>query len=82
MEYLKFRKMITPVVIQVLFWIGLVACVISALVYFGKGTGESVLAGIVTLLLGPLVVRIYCELLIVLFRMRDLLESIRDNTRK
>ncbi|MGA2265147.1 MAG: DUF4282 domain-containing protein [Phycisphaerae bacterium] len=82
MDFLKFKKMVTPIVIQVLFWVGLVACVISALVSFGQGTGGSILAGLATLLLGPLVVRIYCELLIILFRMRDLLEDIRNNTRK
>jgi len=30
-EFLTFRKMITPVIIQVLFWIGVVACVIAAI---------------------------------------------------
>lgn len=30
-EYLTFRKMITPVIIQILFWLGLVVVVISAI---------------------------------------------------
>jgi hypothetical protein len=81
-EFLTFRKMIAPIFIQVIFWILVVVCVISAMVSFGIGTAGSVLSGILTLILGPLVVRIYCELIIILFRMRDLLAEIRDNTRK
>jgi hypothetical protein len=81
-EFLTFRKMITPIFIQVIFWVLLVLCVISALVSFGQGTAPGVLFGLLALILGPLVVRIYCEMLIVLFRMRDLLAEIRDNTRK
>ena len=31
-DFLKFRKMITPVIIQVLFWVGVAGTVIAALV--------------------------------------------------
>ncbi|MCJ7544121.1 MAG: DUF4282 domain-containing protein [Phycisphaerae bacterium] len=82
MEFAKFQKMITPVVIQVVFWIAIAGCVISALVSFGKGTGGSILGGILVLLLGPLVVRIQCELIILMFRIRDLLQEICDKTHK
>ncbi len=81
-DFLTFRTMITPIVIQILFWVMLAVCVIGALVSFGRGTGETILAGIVVLVLGPLFVRIYCELLILLFRIRDLLQEIRDKTGK
>ena len=37
-DFLKFRKMITPIIIQILFWIGVVLCVIV-------GIGE-IVAGI------------------------------------
>lgn len=87
-ELLGFRQMITPLIIQVLFWIGVVVCVIAGLSSIVGGAasqyggGGRVLAGVLTLLLGPLVVRVYCELLIVLFRVRDLLEDIKSNTAK
>jgi sensor histidine kinase YesM len=79
MEFAKFKKMITPVVIQVLFWLLVAACLIMALVSFGQA---QILTGIVTLVLGPLFVRIYCELLILAFRIRDLLEEISKNTKR
>jgi hypothetical protein len=74
-EYLSFRKMITPLLIQVFFWIGVVVAVISALVMMVKG---SFFVGLVALVVGPLIVRIECELLILLFRMYDELASIRQ----
>ena len=82
-EFLSFRKMITPILIQVIFWIGVALCVIAGLIGiiggaradFGGGT--QVLEGLLTLLLGPLFVRIYCELLIVIFRIHEELVAIR-----
>jgi len=69
-EYLTFRKMITPIFIQVIFWLGVLGCVIT-----GLGTmSQSALMGLATLILGPLVVRIYCELIIVVFKMNEALQ--------
>lgn len=87
-ELMSFRRMITPIIIQILFWIGVVLCVIAGLVEIGQGAagqyggGSLVLKGLLTLLLGPIVVRIYCELLILFFRMNDTLTEIRDNMQK
>jgi hypothetical protein len=80
--------MITPIIIQVLFWIGTVLCVILGIKAidegtssrFGGGGGEEVLAGVLFLILGPLIVRIYCELLILFFRMNETLTEIKRNT--
>lgn len=83
-EFLSFRKMITPVIIEVLFWIGVGLCVIAGLVNIVGGAtaryggGWQVAWGILLILLGPLAVRIYCELLIVVFRILDALHEIRD----
>ncbi|QAA77375.1 MAG: hypothetical protein BIP78_1611 [Candidatus Bipolaricaulis sibiricus] len=87
-DYLSFRKMITPVAIQVIFWVGIVACVIVGLVSIVSGAsatyggGTTVLTGILVILLGPLGVRIWCELLIVVFRILDTLGEIRDRLGK
>ena len=81
-EYLTFRKMITPIIIQVVFWIGAVLVALIGLwkIFIGatadyKG-GEDVLIGLVVLFLGPLFWRIFCELLIVIFRINDTLTEI------
>ena len=85
-DFLAFRKMITPLIIQIIFWIGVVICVLSGLVTIiagvarSYGGGSQVLLGLLVLIFGPLVVRIYCELLIIAFRIHDRLVDIKDNT--
>jgi hypothetical protein len=72
-EYLTFRRMITPVFIQVIFWIAVAAIVIAGLVQLG----DEPVAGILIILFGPLFVRIYAEILIVIFRINDNVAAIR-----
>jgi hypothetical protein len=84
-ELLTFKKMITPVIIQTLFWIGTGIAVVAGLIGIGSGLsssyggGSQVLAGLLILVLGPIFARIYCELLILLFRMYETLGQIRDS---
>ena len=85
-EFLSFRKMITPLIIQIIFWIGVALCVIGGLVSIvigaSHGTGKDVLQGLLTVLLGPIAVRVYCEILIVIFRINENLTEIRKNAEK
>ena len=87
-DFLKFRKMITPVIIQVLFWVGVAGTVIAALVVMAMSFGSSgggaaqFLGGLIMLVLGPVVVRIYCELLILFFRMNETLTDIKHGLEK
>lgn len=74
-EYLSFRKMITPVFIQVIFWIAVAGIVIAALVQIAN---DSAGAGILLLILGPLGARVYAEILIVIFRINDNVGAIRQ----
>jgi hypothetical protein len=53
---------------------------IAAGVAGSAGGGATVLAGVASLILGPLFVRVWCELIIILFRVYDRLVEIRDNT--
>jgi len=78
-DFLFFRKMITPVIIQILFWAGVAFTVIGGIVaMFTTGF----LYGLAMVVLGPIGVRIWCELLIVLFKVNDTLTDIRNNTKK
>jgi len=77
-EFLAFRKMITPVIIQVVFWIGVACCVLGGLGVMMQG-GMQTLVGLIGMLVGILAVRIYCELLILLFRIHDAVLEIRDS---
>ena len=74
-EFLSFRKMITPIIIQVLFWLGIVVVVIASLAHMFT---QSFFAGLLMLVLGPILVRVYCELLIVIFKIHDCLQAIRE----
>jgi hypothetical protein len=73
-DYLSFRRMVTPVFIQIIFWISVAVIVILALVQIGRHHAAS---GILILIFGPLGARIYAEILIVIFRIQDDVASIR-----
>ncbi|MEK6273856.1 MAG: DUF4282 domain-containing protein [Actinomycetota bacterium] len=68
-EYLSFRRMITPVFIQIIFWIA-----VAAIVQIADGNAVS---GVLVLILGPIGARIYAEILIVIFRIQDDVATIR-----
>jgi hypothetical protein len=74
-DVLFFDKMIVPKVIQVLYWFLLAASVLGGL---GVMFAQSFFAGLVAIILGPLFVRIWCELLIVMFKMNEALQAIRN----
>lgn len=77
-DFLNFKKMITPMVIKILFWVGVVSCVLTGLgMIFSLEIGK----GLVVLLLGPVAVRIYCELLILLFSINDTLTDLKNNAK-
>ena len=86
-DFLSFRKMITPGIIQIIFWLEVIASVAVALYIFSQGDSmvdvlplQPKLMAVLILVLGPLVARIYCELLIVLFRIYESLRAIERNT--
>ena len=87
-DFVKFRKMITPAIIQVLFWVGAAGTVLAGLVImatsFGRygGGAATFLGGLFMIVLGPVVVRIYCELLILFFRMNETLTEIKNGLAK
>ena len=81
-EFLAFRRMFTPVLVQILFWIGIAGCVFTALGqliagFRGGGAIGGVVLALLTLIVGPIVVRVYCELIIILFRIYDTLQEIK-----
>jgi hypothetical protein len=78
-DFLRFEIMITPVLIQILFWIVTAGTVIvGILIIVTEGDAR----GILILFLGPIVARIYAEVLILLFRINDHLRRIQHNTER
>jgi len=93
-DFLSFRRMITPMIIKVLFWVGIGISVIAGIIVLfggliagvsGDGFGR-ILAGLVggplVMLLGILSVRIYSELLILAFQINETLTDIRTLLQK
>ena len=74
-DFFLFRRMLSPIVIPLLFWALLVLIVIG-------GVKElfipwHVWKGIQVLILGPLLARVLCELLLILFRIDESLNHIK-----
>jgi hypothetical protein len=80
-DFWAFRKMVTPVIIQILFWVGVIACVVGGIAMIAMGSkyfgSQMLLKGALLIIFGPLVVRVYCEILIVLFRINETLTEIK-----
>ena len=82
-DFLKFEMMITPLVIQAIFWIAVVILVILGVVQIvASEGGVGIATGLATIILGPLLARIYCEIVIVFFRINDHLRAIQHNTER
>ena len=79
-DFFSFDRMITPAIIKVLFWIGLAFSVLGGLGFLVAASGGAKVLGLIYLIVGPLFVRVYCELLIVIFKMTDTLGVIARNT--
>lgn len=89
-DFFAFRRMIVPSIIQILFILGLIICVVYGLfmvilaVASGRveAIGFAFLYAAISVPLGMLMTRIYCELLILGFRINDTLTDIHDELRR
>jgi hypothetical protein len=73
-DLLFFDKLIMPKVITFVYWLMLFGCIIGGLVtMFG-----SFISGLGILIGGVILSRLYCELMIVLFKMNESLAVIRN----
>jgi len=74
-EYLTFQKMIAPIILKGIFWLATVAVVVYGLTTI---FGDSFFTGLLIIVLGPLVIRIYVEILIVIFQINNTLTELKD----
>ncbi|NNC73629.1 MAG: DUF4282 domain-containing protein [Sphingomonadaceae bacterium] len=81
-EYLSFKKFITPTFIQVIFWLGVAGIVIMTLLSFAGSLSYAPGVAILTLLIGlPLMLifwRVYCEIMLVMFRILGELQEMNS----
>lgn len=85
----RFDSLITPKLIRFLYIVGMVVLAIVVLVVIIAGFADSAGSGVLALILAPLValiylivLRLWLELIVVTFKLRDAAEEIAGNTRR
>lgn len=78
-DFLLFRRMLTPIIIQVLFWVLVIACLVAGIANFYH---REVLHGLQIIFIGPILARILCEFLILFFRMNETLTVLKNTVQK
>jgi len=81
-DFFRFETMITPVLIQILFWLAVIVSLVAGIGIARSGEEHGVGVGVAVIILGPIVARIYAEILIVIFRINDHLRQIQHNTQR
>jgi hypothetical protein len=77
-QLLGFDKMVTPIIIRIVYFLGLLVVLVTAVATLFSGGLRGVLTGLAILVVGAIMVRVYSELLILLFRIHDNLVSINQ----
>jgi Domain of unknown function (DUF4282) len=85
----RFDHLITPSLIRFLYVVAMVVLALGALIAVVAGFAESAGTGIVLLILAPLgaliyliVTRLWLELIVVAFKIREAAEEVASNTRR
>ena len=85
-KFLNFNEMVTPLIIKIIYWIGIALSILAGLIAIVTGAGSrfgggmQVVGGLVMIVFGPLLTRIWCELMIVLFEIHKNLVEINKKT--
>lgn len=82
-DFLSFRYLITPPLVQVIYVLGAILVTIGGLLTMVGTTGRpEVLSGLLIIVFGNLIWRVYMELVMLLFRINDGIQGIERNTRR
>lgn len=81
---LTFENMVTPKIINIIYWIGLLSVIITGLFTMSGGpyspmTFQTFIVGLISIALGALFTRIFCEMIIVVFNIYSKLKEINEN---
>lgn len=78
-DILTFRKMVTPTLLQLLFWFGVILCIIAGIIYLIQ---HEPLLALWWLVVAPLVLRVIVELMMCLFAINNQLNALRHTLRR
>jgi len=73
-EFLNYKYMITPGVLKILSYVAIVGCIIAGIFTLFVEP----ISGIGMIVLGPIVARIYTELMLVIFEIHSELKSLNN----
>ena len=74
-DFLMFRRMLSPVIIMIMSWFGMLAAVATGIYDLIHGiTGP----GVVMIIVGPIIIRLASEFLMLFFRINETLTDIRN----
>ncbi len=77
-----FNSMITPKIITAIYWLLLLGCIVGGIGYmfagYGGITASKFFSGLGILIGGSIGVRLWCELMIVLFKINSNLQVVAD----
>lgn len=80
-DWLTFDRFVTPKFITVFYWLLVAAAVLQGLIAMFAGGGlVGFLLGLVILVVGVIVARVFCELLIILFKIHENTERIASSS--
>ena len=77
-DFLNYKYMITPGILKILSYIGMVVCVVLG----GITLTQDVTTGVSMIVIGPIACRIYAELMLVMFEMLAELKKLNHGIRK
>ena len=76
--------MLTPLLVQVIFWIASLGCIVMGIMQIAQARPDGVLdqiqllRGVAWMIFGPLAVRLACEAVILFFRINETLTEIKN----
>ena len=70
---LFFDDMLTPKLITLIYWLGVIGVVVTSVTYMFS---QNFLAGLGMLIMGVIAVRVWCELIIVIFKINENLKVV------
>jgi hypothetical protein len=71
---LSFDTMLTPKIIVIIYFLGLLGVLVTGVLAILSG---ELLKGVIVIAGGALIVRIYCEIFIIFFKMNEALQELR-----
>jgi len=74
-DYFLFKRMLIPFLVQIIFWLGVITAIVAGIMDITQGNW---IYGILTIILGPIIVRMICEYIVVLFEINDTLTDIKE----